>query len=64
MTYHLDIDPQPTVVPENVTVHVTWPTGWSSAGALPDGWKATATGASYDAPVTDVQSFSLPLARD
>ena len=63
MTYHLDIDPQPTVVPENVTVHVTWPRGWRSTGSLPEGWRATATGASYDHPVSDVQSFAFPLVR-
>jgi hypothetical protein len=64
MTYHLDIDPQPTVVPEDVKVQVTWPNGWSSTGTLPDGWKATATGASYHHPVSDVLSFGFPLARD
>jgi hypothetical protein len=64
MTYHLDIDPQPTVVPGDVKVDVTWPKGWSSTGTLPDGWKATATGASYQHPVTDVLSFGFPLARD
>jgi len=64
MTYRLDIDPQPTVVPEDVTVHVTWPKGWSSTGSLPDGWKPTATGASYDHPVTDVLSFAFPLTSD
>jgi uncharacterized protein DUF4012 len=64
MTYLLDVDPQPTVVPENLAVDVTWPQGWSFAGTLPDGWKATATGASYDSPVTDVLSFGFPLTKD
>lgn len=64
MTYLLDVDPQPTVVPENLAVDVTWPRGWSFAGTLPDGWKATATGASYDSPVTDVLSFGFPLKKD
>jgi hypothetical protein len=63
MTYHLDVDPQPTVVPEDVTVHVTWPQDWRSTGALPGGWKATATGASYHHPVTDVVSFAFPLVK-
>jgi len=63
MTYRLDIDPQQTVVPEDVAVHVTWPKGWSSTGTLPEGWRATATGASYDHPVTDVQSFVFPLVQ-
>jgi Protein of unknown function (DUF4012) len=64
MTYYLDIDPQPTVVPENVAVDVTWPDGWSPAGPLPEGWEATATGASYHHPVSKVLSFAFPLARD
>jgi hypothetical protein len=64
MTYRLDIDPQPTVVPETVEVDVTWPAGWSSTGTLPAGWKATANGAAYDGPVTDVVSFGFPLTRD
>jgi hypothetical protein len=63
MTYRLDVDPQPTVVPENLTVRVTWPAGWSPAGPLPAGWKATATGVSYDGPVTEVLSFAFPLRR-
>jgi hypothetical protein len=33
-----------------------------STGSLPDGWTATATGASYDHPVTDVL-FAFPLVR-
>jgi hypothetical protein len=63
MTYYLDIDPQPTVVPETADVEVTWPDGWSLAGPLPDGWEATATGAAYHHPVSQVLSFGFPLAR-
>jgi hypothetical protein len=63
MTYRLDIDPQPTVVPEDLTVDVTWPSGWSSSGPLPAGWRATATGASYHGPVTEQLSFAFPLRK-
>ena len=63
MTYQLDIDPQPTVVPENLAVDVTWPAGWSPSGPLPAGWKATANGASYHGPVTEQLSFAFPLTK-
>jgi hypothetical protein len=64
MTYSLDVDPQDTVVPETLTVAVTWPTGWTPSSALPPGWHATGeTGARYAGPVTQALSFQIPLTK-
>ncbi|HEY3528331.1 MAG TPA: DUF4012 domain-containing protein [Nocardioides sp.] len=63
LIYHLDVDPQDLVVPENLRVHVVWPTGFHAGGDLPDGWKATATGATYTGVVADKASWAIPLAK-
>jgi hypothetical protein len=64
MTYYLDVDPQDTVVPEKLSVVVTWPTGWTPSGALPPGWEATGeTGARFDTSVTKKLSFEIPLTH-
>lgn len=40
LSYQLDIDPHPTVIPERVDVRVRWPQGYVVEG-LPDGWTSS-----------------------
>jgi hypothetical protein len=63
MTYHLDIDPQPTVVAQMFHVDVMWPSGFSPTGPLPTGWKATRQGARFDGPVTQTTAWEIPLSK-
>ena len=63
MTYLLDVDPQDLVVPEALHVTVIWPAGFHPVDALPAGWKATATGATYTGIVADRGSWAIPLAK-
>jgi hypothetical protein len=63
MIYSLVGDPQDLVQPENLSVKVTWPVGFTPTGALPAGWKATATGASYTGTLADQGSWQIPLAK-
>ena len=63
MTYYLDVDPQDLVVPETVHVTVVWPQGYRLAGALPTGWKATSTGATYAGGVASITSWAIPLTK-
>ncbi len=63
MTYRLDIDPQDTVQPQVFHLHVIWPAGFAPTGRLPEGWRATKDGASFDGPVTTREAWAIPLAR-
>jgi hypothetical protein len=63
MTYRLDVDPQDTVQPQVFHIRVVWPAGFSPTGALPDGWKATRDGASFDGPITTTQAWAIPITR-
>ena len=63
MTYRLDVDPQATVQPQVFHLRVIWPAGFSPTDGLPDGWRATDDGATYDGPITTVQSWEIPLAK-
>ena len=63
MVYELSVDPQDLVVPETLHVSVTWPTGFRPAGALPHGWKASATGATYAGSVPVGLAWEIPLLK-
>lgn len=63
MVYSLTADPQGLVTPEVLHVTVTWPEGYHPTDALPDGWKATATGATYTGTLTEVDTWQIPLAK-
>jgi hypothetical protein len=63
MTYYLDIDPQDLVTPEIVHVTVVWPKGYRLDGALPTGWKATSTGATYTGSAASITSWAIPLTK-
>jgi hypothetical protein len=61
LVYRLDIDPQDTVVPEQIHVHVSFPKGWT-APSLPSDWKASGSdGASLLAYGTRTLSYEIPL---
>ena len=63
LTYRLDIDPQDTVVPETIHVHLTFPAGWTDT-SLPADWKpAGARGARLTAYGTRTLSYAIPLHR-
>jgi hypothetical protein len=63
MTYYLDVDPQDLVTPETLRVTVVWPKGYRLDGALPSGWKATSTGATYSGSASTITSWAIPLTR-
>ena len=63
MTYYLDVDPQDRVTTESVHVTVVWPKGYHLGGALPTGWKATSTGATYTGSAATISSWAIPLIR-
>ncbi|MGC4112622.1 MAG: DUF4012 domain-containing protein [Nocardioides sp.] len=63
LVYQLSVDPQDLVVPETLHVRVTWPSGYRPTGALPSGWHATATGATYDGPVAVQLDWQIPLSK-
>jgi hypothetical protein len=63
MTYRLDVDPQDLVYPENLHVTVVWPFGFHAAAALPTGWKATATGATYTGTAAEREVWEFPLVK-
>jgi hypothetical protein len=60
LTYHLDVTPQGMVVPEAVSVTVTWPDGYD-VSELSEGWTRTGPGvATYDDPgVVTQPGFSI-----
>ncbi|WP_162598601.1 DUF4012 domain-containing protein [Nocardioides gilvus] len=61
LTYHLDIDPHPTVRKEKVEVNVEWPDGFAPAGTLPEGWETTEDGNSRwkTGALKGISSFEL-----
>jgi Protein of unknown function (DUF4012) len=62
MTYSLEVDPQDTVVPETLTLTVTWPPGWTPSSALPPGWFSIGqTGARFQTSVKKGLAFEIPL---
>jgi hypothetical protein len=63
MTYRLGVDPQDLVVPETLTVRVTWPAGYHPTGALPSGWRATSRGATYTGTVAERGDWAIPLSK-
>jgi Protein of unknown function (DUF4012) len=63
MIYTLTADPQDLVTPEVLHVTVTWPDGFKPTGTLPQGWTATATGATYAGSVIDQTTWRIPIAK-
>ena len=63
MTYRLDVDPQDLVSPQLFHISVTWPEGYRPSGALPVGWKATKTGATFDGAITTHVAWEVPLVH-
>ena len=50
LTYRLDATPQGLVIPEAMSVRVTWPQGYDVSD-LPEGWQRAGRGvATYDDP--------------
>jgi hypothetical protein len=62
MTYSLTADPQDLVTPQTLRVTVLWPSGFAPTGALPAGWRATSTGATYSGPLAEQTQWRIPLA--
>ena len=62
LTYTLDVDPQDLVHPEALDVSVRFPAGWTSS-SLPDGWRATSTGARWTGDVPTRMHVEIPLEK-
>ncbi|MFC6695225.1 DUF4012 domain-containing protein [Nocardioides daphniae] len=63
MRYRLDVDPHPTVRPENIQVTVHWPKGFS-ASSLPTGWTdAKGTSRWKLATLPGITSWTLTARR-
>jgi uncharacterized protein DUF4012 len=63
MIYNLTADPQGLVTPEVLHVKVTWPAGYRPSDQLPEGWKATGTGATYTGTLAEQGTWQIPLAK-
>lgn len=65
MTYRLDVDPHPTVLPARTQVTVVWPQGWRT-DALPAGWRATQQGHAVwrDRAMAARQSWAVTATRE
>ncbi|WP_170970119.1 DUF4012 domain-containing protein [Nocardioides jishulii] len=63
LTYRLDVDPHPTVRPENVKVTVRWPPGFTATD-LPEGWESVkGTARRKLAPLSGVSSWTLRASQ-
>ena len=63
MVYTLTADPQDLVTPETLHVNVTWPSGYRTTGPLPEGWRATAHGATYTGTMSLQTTWEIPLSK-